>query len=437
MIVADLDSGIWAENPAFGPLAQHPDQARIDAKWNGICDVGVEEPIACNNKLIGARYYGEDFGNDISLDFNSPRDFNGHGSHTASTAAGNHGVEASARGIALGEMSGMAPAARIAAYKVLWENDEGTGLRHHRRHRGRHRRRGRRRRRRHQLQHLRLVVVHRDAGRGGVLQRRRRRRVRLDLGRQLRRHRGHEQRRPQRTVDDDGRRQHPRPGCHQDGHPGRRRDVPGPRLRPGRAEQRRSCCPTTRRSPAPTPSRRTCASRPSGPATLSSTRPRSRARSSSARAAPTTAWTRARPSWTRVASGMILADASAATTPTADFHSVPSIHVNSVDGAAVKAYVASAGAGATAAISAVDTSPVEAPSMARLLLVRPGPGRWRRPAQAGHHRSGRQRDRGRRASGQRRSRLQRLRRHVDGGPAHHGHRGPAPARSTRAGRRCG
>ena len=66
MIVADLDSGIWPENPAFGPLARTPDQARIDAKWNGVCDVGVEEPIACNNKLIGARYYGEDFGNDIS-----------------------------------------------------------------------------------------------------------------------------------------------------------------------------------------------------------------------------------------------------------------------------------------------------------------------------------------------------------------------------------
>ncbi len=125
MIVADLDSGIWPENPAFAPLAKTPDQEKIDAKWNGTCDVGVEEPIACNNKLIGARYYGEDYDNDISLDFNSPRDYNGHGSHTASTAAGDHGVPASARGIDLGLMSGMAPAARISVYKVLWQNDEG------------------------------------------------------------------------------------------------------------------------------------------------------------------------------------------------------------------------------------------------------------------------------------------------------------------------
>ena len=62
--------------------------------------------------------------------------------------------------------------------------------------------------------------------------------------------------------------------------------------------------------------------------------------------------------------GMVLADASAATTPTADLHSLPTIHVNSVDGAAIKAYVTSAGAGATAAISAVEIISVEAPAMA-------------------------------------------------------------------------
>jgi hypothetical protein len=122
IIVADLDSGIWSESHSFDPLASTPDQATIDSKWKGVCDVGVEEPIACNNKLIGARYYGTTFGNDISDDFNSPRDFNGHGSHTASTAAGNHGVPVVINGANLGDASGMAPAARIAVYKVLWED---------------------------------------------------------------------------------------------------------------------------------------------------------------------------------------------------------------------------------------------------------------------------------------------------------------------------
>ena len=126
MIIADLDSGIWAENPSFAALHSTPDQREINKKWHGTCDVGVEEPIACNNKLIGARYYGAAFGNNISLDFNSPRDFNGHGSHTASTAGGNMNVPVIINGVNFGTASGMAPAARIAAYKVLWQTAAGT-----------------------------------------------------------------------------------------------------------------------------------------------------------------------------------------------------------------------------------------------------------------------------------------------------------------------
>jgi subtilisin family serine protease len=126
MIVGDIDSGIWPESDSFAAFAHTPDQAQIDAKWSGTCDPGVQEPVACNNKLIGARYYGASFGNDISHDFNSPRDFNGHGTHTASTAAGRHGVEAIARGVDLGQASGMAPGARIAMYKALWETTAGT-----------------------------------------------------------------------------------------------------------------------------------------------------------------------------------------------------------------------------------------------------------------------------------------------------------------------
>ena len=208
IIIADLDSGIWPENPSFAPLASTPDQAVIDEKWNGVCQAGVEEPITCNNKLIGARYYGASFGNDISLDFDSPRDTNGHGSHTASTAAGNHGVPVIVRGIPLGDASGMAPAARIAAYKVLWENAAGQAsgstdgivaaiddavadgadvitysISGSSTYRG-------------------------DPGRAGLPRRGGRRRLRVDLGRQLRRHRRREQRRPQLPVGDHGRCEH-------------------------------------------------------------------------------------------------------------------------------------------------------------------------------------------------------------------------------------
>ena len=52
-------------------------------------------------------------------EFDSARDDEGHGTHTASTAAGNAGVEASILGRDYGEVSGIAPRARIIAYKGL------------------------------------------------------------------------------------------------------------------------------------------------------------------------------------------------------------------------------------------------------------------------------------------------------------------------------
>ncbi|MBA0673522.1 hypothetical protein Goklo_024895 [Gossypium klotzschianum] len=60
------------------------------------------------SKLIGARVYITD----------SARDTEGHGSHTASTAAGNNVVNASFYGFAEGTARGGVPSARIAAYKV-------------------------------------------------------------------------------------------------------------------------------------------------------------------------------------------------------------------------------------------------------------------------------------------------------------------------------
>ena len=61
------------------------------------------------SKIIGARYYTSD---------ESARDTIGHGSHTASTAAGNNVKDASFYGIAKGTARGGVPSARIAAYKV-------------------------------------------------------------------------------------------------------------------------------------------------------------------------------------------------------------------------------------------------------------------------------------------------------------------------------
>jgi subtilisin family serine protease len=91
--------------------------------WNGICQSGPEfASEACNNKLIGARFFLEGAQASGPIDDGeifSARDVDGHGTHTATTAAGNR-VRASIFGSFLGRVEGMAPKARIATYKACW-----------------------------------------------------------------------------------------------------------------------------------------------------------------------------------------------------------------------------------------------------------------------------------------------------------------------------
>jgi subtilisin family serine protease len=129
VIVGVIDTGVWPENPSFAALPEpRPDAKAVADKWKGVCDQGTTGTISCNNKVIGARYYNASgLGNRFAGEFKSPRDYNGHGSHTASTAAGDNGVAATINGLSVGDVSGMAPAARIAVYKALWNQPGGGG----------------------------------------------------------------------------------------------------------------------------------------------------------------------------------------------------------------------------------------------------------------------------------------------------------------------
>jgi hypothetical protein len=122
VIVGIVDTGVWPENPSLGALPEpRPDQAVIDAKWSGECDEGEDLPefnVTCNNKLIGARYF--DTWGYAEVGFASPREEMNHGTHVMTTAAGNYMVDAQVSGESIGAVSGMAPAARVAAYKVCW-----------------------------------------------------------------------------------------------------------------------------------------------------------------------------------------------------------------------------------------------------------------------------------------------------------------------------
>ncbi|KAF8413088.1 hypothetical protein HHK36_001064 [Tetracentron sinense] len=112
IIIGVIDTGIWPESESF----RDEDFGPPPAKWNGQCQ--TENNFTCNNKIIGARFYNSE--NNYVSDIKSPRDSDGHGSHTASTAAGRGVAGASYYGLAEGVARGGVPSARIAVYKVCW-----------------------------------------------------------------------------------------------------------------------------------------------------------------------------------------------------------------------------------------------------------------------------------------------------------------------------
>jgi hypothetical protein len=123
-VVGVVDSGVWPENPQLR-FADSP-KRRIPG-WAGICEAGENfSQQSCNDKLIGARYFTDGIGmrNIAPYEFKSPRDYDGHGTHTMTTAAGSP-ANAVVDGTDYGTVTGMAPGARVAAYKACWFDRSG------------------------------------------------------------------------------------------------------------------------------------------------------------------------------------------------------------------------------------------------------------------------------------------------------------------------
>jgi subtilisin family serine protease len=137
MIIGDIDSGIWAESKSFsdrdadGKLVYLPINT---SKWHGKkCAEGENwDTDRCNKKLIGARFFNAAWGGSEAVEaqrpweFMSPRDYNGHGTHTAGTAGGNYKTPTTGPSAGFGSVSGMAPRARIAVYKALWSTQDAS-----------------------------------------------------------------------------------------------------------------------------------------------------------------------------------------------------------------------------------------------------------------------------------------------------------------------
>ncbi|MDA0246194.1 MAG: S8 family serine peptidase, partial [Chloroflexi bacterium] len=122
VIVGVIDTGIDPWNPSFAEMGGdgyiHTNPLGT-GEYLGVCDpdnvggggvVAFDPTFECNDKLIGVWGY--------TASNVSPRDTNGHGSHTASTAAGNfvENTVITATIIVTANISGVAPHANIIAY---------------------------------------------------------------------------------------------------------------------------------------------------------------------------------------------------------------------------------------------------------------------------------------------------------------------------------
>lgn len=140
VIIAHVDGGVWPENKSFAdhvdaqgrpvfagtPGATLAYQPLPAGRYLGTCQAGMGFTAAnCNNKLIGAQYFNAGWkqfaaGTWAFEYLDSPRDPDGHGTHTLSTSGGNANAM-TPQGVPI---NGIAPRARLAAYRVCYS---GTG----------------------------------------------------------------------------------------------------------------------------------------------------------------------------------------------------------------------------------------------------------------------------------------------------------------------
>ncbi|XP_054779823.1 subtilisin-like serine-protease S isoform X4 [Prosopis cineraria] len=113
VIIGFIDTGIWPESPSFKDSNMPP----VPSEWKGHCQTGE----AFNASSCNSGFEAEE-GLEKKVSFKSPRDSSGHGSHTASIAAGCHVANMSYKGLGAGKARGGAPMARIAVYKTCWDS---------------------------------------------------------------------------------------------------------------------------------------------------------------------------------------------------------------------------------------------------------------------------------------------------------------------------
>ena len=153
VVVGVIDSGYAPDNPFLQGDAVQPLQGAAQVgvpyrtndgriamlkadgtTFEGECQKGVDtgatfDGTLCNSKVISARYFADSFLQYVAPEHRAPQellspvDVGSHGTHTATTAAGNANVEQVIDGAGFGKSSGVAPAAKVSVYKICWEDD--------------------------------------------------------------------------------------------------------------------------------------------------------------------------------------------------------------------------------------------------------------------------------------------------------------------------
>ncbi|CAN6279810.1 unnamed protein product [Urochloa humidicola] len=127
-VVGVLDTGLYPIGR--GSFAAAAGLGPAPASFSGGCvsTASFNASAYCNSKLIGAKFFYQGYeaalGHPIdeTKESKSPLDTEGHGTHTASTAAGSPVAGAGFYDYAKGQAVGMDAGARIAAYKICWKS---------------------------------------------------------------------------------------------------------------------------------------------------------------------------------------------------------------------------------------------------------------------------------------------------------------------------
>ncbi len=121
VVVGVIDTGIAPDGPVF---ADSRELGPRPFAFTGSCPAAEGWALdSCTDKLVAARHYVAGFGeqnlrNGANL---SPRDEVGHGTQVASLAVGNAEVDAREGNERLGRFGGIAPDARLSVYKACWQ----------------------------------------------------------------------------------------------------------------------------------------------------------------------------------------------------------------------------------------------------------------------------------------------------------------------------